>query len=57
VTLEDAVLADSAGVVTVDTLALHDALERLAAPRPRAAEVVELRYWFANGCATACCCV
>ncbi len=42
ITLEEAMLADEA--VEVDTLALHDALEKLAALDPQQERIVELRF-------------
>jgi RNA polymerase sigma-70 factor (ECF subfamily) len=38
-------LVDPAAVGDIDVLALHDALERLAAIEPRQARIVELRYF------------
>ncbi len=45
VTLADLHASEASPPSTVDTLDLHDALERLATIRPRAARVVELRYF------------
>ena len=45
VAIEQAEAADDAAAGATDLLALDDALERLKATSPRAAEVVELRYF------------
>lgn len=44
-TLTNTLAVSTRGASAVDALALHETLERLSSFRPRAAQVVELRYF------------